>query len=536
MLSDTRIVVSPTETLRARTPRNGPAAWVVVGAAAVLVAQLYRWVWRGVLVDDEGWYLLAAQAVWRGELPYRDFAFTQGPLAPYLYAPSQALAQGSVVAGRVTSALLVLALFVIAVVFVWRRVHPVAAAVLGVLLVADVATTWSLSVVKTYAACALLLVVVVAALAARSRAQVWWPVATAAAGLAATARLSAAAAWLCVLVGCLLLAPDSRTRWRTALAGLVPLAAYVPLYLAAPSGTRFGLWWYHQLTVTDAGVVARFVEVAGVRLPAIARAYDVHLVWWGAAGLMVLLSAALRRRLRAAPGTAVAALAVSGFMAANLLAGEWHDDYLVPAVPAMTLLAVLVAGVLVTRPPASGLRAGDSRWPDSNRFLPLVSATIATALVLVVKPGPDFGVDQFADRQTAMQRVARVADALVARTDPGDRVLALHGAAVVAEAGGRTVDGASLAQFSYVDTTDALARRLHVVNRRLLLEEVRQARPAAVLLSDWDVAMLHRKGTLSAEPADPTPFLRALSENYDEVLTQPGYGQGNSELTLYVRR
>ncbi len=48
-------------------------------------------VWMGGLNQDEGWYLYAANLVAEGEMPYRDFFFTQGPLLPLLYAPFAAV-------------------------------------------------------------------------------------------------------------------------------------------------------------------------------------------------------------------------------------------------------------------------------------------------------------------------------------------------------------------------------------------------------------------------------------------------------------
>ncbi len=43
-------------------------------------------VWMGGLNQDEGWYLYAANLVADGKMPYRDFAYTQGPMLPFVYA------------------------------------------------------------------------------------------------------------------------------------------------------------------------------------------------------------------------------------------------------------------------------------------------------------------------------------------------------------------------------------------------------------------------------------------------------------------
>ncbi len=52
-------------------------AFLVLGFAAV---------YMGGLNQDEGWYLYAANLVSEGRVPYADFAYTQGPVMPYVYA------------------------------------------------------------------------------------------------------------------------------------------------------------------------------------------------------------------------------------------------------------------------------------------------------------------------------------------------------------------------------------------------------------------------------------------------------------------
>ena len=64
--------------------------YVVLGAA-----NLYF----GDLNQDEGWYLYAARQVHEGELPYRDFAFTQGPMLPLVYSLAYPLVERWGVAG-----------------------------------------------------------------------------------------------------------------------------------------------------------------------------------------------------------------------------------------------------------------------------------------------------------------------------------------------------------------------------------------------------------------------------------------------------
>ena len=74
-------------------------------AAAAALAAVN--VWFGPLNQDEGWYLLAAQNVSRGMVPYRDFLYTQGPALPFVYgAFADNWSPGGVLGGRILTALL----------------------------------------------------------------------------------------------------------------------------------------------------------------------------------------------------------------------------------------------------------------------------------------------------------------------------------------------------------------------------------------------------------------------------------------------
>jgi hypothetical protein len=63
---------------------NLPVAWIVAVLAFVCFG--FASVWFGGLNQDEGWYLYAAQSVYEGKMPYRDFFYTQGPIMPYVYS------------------------------------------------------------------------------------------------------------------------------------------------------------------------------------------------------------------------------------------------------------------------------------------------------------------------------------------------------------------------------------------------------------------------------------------------------------------
>lgn len=73
---------------------------------AVFVFSSLAFLLLGRVNADEGWYLYASQLVFRGKVPYRDFAYTQTPLLPYVYGLPQILLGPGLYLGRVTSLLL----------------------------------------------------------------------------------------------------------------------------------------------------------------------------------------------------------------------------------------------------------------------------------------------------------------------------------------------------------------------------------------------------------------------------------------------
>ena len=63
--------------------------WTIAILTALLLTGLN--LWFGDLNQDEGWYLYAARLVSEGKVPYRDFAYPQAPLMPYIYAVANPL-------------------------------------------------------------------------------------------------------------------------------------------------------------------------------------------------------------------------------------------------------------------------------------------------------------------------------------------------------------------------------------------------------------------------------------------------------------
>lgn len=81
--------------------------WWTLGALGLMVLCYLANALLGPLNQDEGWYLYAARLMTEGELPHKDFFFTQGKLMPAVYACfAWAWSAAGVLGGRLFTAVL----------------------------------------------------------------------------------------------------------------------------------------------------------------------------------------------------------------------------------------------------------------------------------------------------------------------------------------------------------------------------------------------------------------------------------------------
>ena len=121
-------------------------AALVLGAAAV---------WLGGLNQDEGWYLYAANLVAEGQMPYRDFAFTQGPAMPYVYSLFAGIWRNYGLLGARIFTLAIGLLSIGVAMLIARRING-SALVVFLLLGCNLYHLYYLAIPKTYALASLL--------------------------------------------------------------------------------------------------------------------------------------------------------------------------------------------------------------------------------------------------------------------------------------------------------------------------------------------------------------------------------------------
>jgi Glycosyltransferase family 87 len=372
----------------ARAARQGVWLDVAVVAAAALVVvpfALLRFV-----DGDEGDYLMAAALVLEGQLPYRDFLYTQTPLLPYVYGAWAALTSEDWQAARLLSAAFALALGALVYAHVHRHQgRAFAVAALALLSTTGLALAW-LTPVKTQGLSTLLLF---AAFFAASERR--WVPAGLLLGLGIDVRL-------------LLAAAVPAFAWEARRGALGPLAAGLALGLLPsavfavidPSRFWFGVLGYHAER-SDAGLVgdveqkARIVaELLGYGAPDAGHPQFLLLLLLAGTGAVLVV-----RRERRLPFAFVIAILVG---VASVTPTPTYPQY----------FAVLVPFLIVTGAEGVGL-------VRSPRPLALALAVAAFA-VLGLRDVVRFVHDH---RPEAIAGVEEVAAVVQRRTEPGERVL-----------------------------------------------------------------------------------------------------------------
>ncbi|MBI4231541.1 MAG: hypothetical protein HY608_11960 [Planctomycetes bacterium] len=485
---------------------------MVVLGVSLYLAMGMAYVLCGRLNTDEGWYLQAAREVRDGRLPYRDFAYSQMPLAAYLHATGGVLSGPGLRSGRWTSFAMGAAAVVIWIAAARRRWGWEAAEVVALLAGTFAAGAYHHAIVKTYAPVSLLLALAFDAMAREGgRPLVRGVQAAFFAWAAAGTRLPAIGFAIPVALWAFRLQGGVRGRLVVLSACALPvLSASVPL-LSDPPAALWHVLGQHGDTAAGGGTIRGILLH---RVPGIVRAYPVHLF------LAIGASCALRLSWRGAWGRndpmAAYASGLALFTLATLPALPRIEEHLVPVL--FALLPLLAGAYVSLSRGASFLR-------------PLLAAS---AVVVPLSGGWGF-LDRSGAR-TPLEEVSDAASRVRNLTARGDEILALEALVVAVEAERPVPPGLSMGPFSYQDVVDADAVRRHVVNRVGFLDLLRSRRPKAVLLTGQDWRLLERQGVSSVRAAEAGEVRAVLDEGYVEAFSMDAFGQFSTRLTGYVRR
>jgi hypothetical protein len=496
--------------------------WLDLLPVILLVGEmLFLFFYRQVNLD-EGWYLWASKLVYEGKVLYRDFAYTQTPVLPYVYGLLQSLLGDGLYQGRSVTLLLSLAVFAVSAATARKIGGPLAGRLCLALLVASVFALAQYSYTATYALAALLLAVAlhltVGDLPETRRNLLATLCITTAVGV----RLSVIAALPPFLLYLIftsrrpirsgLLVIFLATLWLGAILGL--------FWLLAGEKMSYDILGFHtdRLLRTDwqqlriRNMAFRTRDDFGVLMGlCIAAMFAGAAHWWRMQRSSQRDVAISDIRVWVLLMT-ICSMALALFLV-HLLPRTTDSYYNALQAPMMT-----VAGGVIL-----------ARWfaleqPARRRYLwGLVAIIVATH---AARQGLGFLRDRYVTYpfrdQIAITRSA--AELLRSYTQPGDSLLSFS-PHLALEAGLRVPSGYEMAIFAYRPTwSDAETQRYNVVNNTRLLHDLQQGADA-VALTTFDLEQIH---------GIQDSVLTTLHKHYRWFATVPGIGPYNDDLRLYL--
>ncbi len=493
----------------------------------------------GELNQDEGWYLYAARSVAEGAIPYRDFAFTQGPVWPYVYALMYPVVEAwGLAGGRVATAILGWLSILLASALAARltgKGRGIAAAVATLILLAvNVYHSYFTTIVKTYSLSAVFVTAAALLLSHAGGRRAWSACCAAGVALALATGVRISMGILFPVVAIYLfsqrriLPPGAWLVFTlSSIAGL--LIVYAPFAALAPENFQFWVIQYHterhagsllSALVYKAGFLSRWVQayylLFGVFAAALAwRCLDKRESGQGDAHLpphfhyLIWLSA----------------LAVT-FV--HLAAPFPYDDYQAPVMP---LFAALIASMLIGR-------------TETDR-----SALIVLGVVLLLSLASAFSSPlnqawavRERDRiwwrlkESSDLRQLQTAGTWVAKhTDSQDLILT-QDLYLAIEARRAVPRGLEMGPFSYFpEWTRERAERLNVLNREMLLELIESGDSPVAAISGYSLT-IRCPEVVELPPEEQELLQNLLRAYYEPALEVPHFGQAYTTLRIWTRK
>ncbi len=483
---------------------------------------------------DEGWYLYASQLVYRGKLPYLDFAYFQTPLSPYVYGLFQYLAGPSVLVGRLTSLALSLGLAILTVV-VARRLGGDLAAIVALLCLG---TSADFMRVGSYANNVILSTFL-------AMLGTWWllgdwskrSVQILAAGcwsLAVLVRLSFAPA-LALVVLFVLWYHRRRVvaAWPAVVTpGLVLLAGLGSFAVISFDRTYFNLvaaqvgrQRQFDLSLTPVADVSDLELVLGPLL--LYASALVIILTFGAVYLWYASRSHLKRPAEGQQARRLVllmGLLIPVIYLPNVLPGDIYPTYLALPYP----FACILAGWLVAR--LNQERRLPSPVLVGGAGLVIVLAALISGLYLSI----------IASWQNPGLRQLQALSAYVESTSDSSRPLFTFETTLAANTGRAVTPGTAMSYFSYFPKFSLTqATHYRVVNDALLSEQLTRREAGLVLLTDFDVHLIRDPANpRRAEPVALTQtrlftLFPELDGRYWLAKTVANYGEWDNHLYIF---
>jgi hypothetical protein len=484
---------------------------VIVSGITLFILISILFIFFGEANADEGWYLYASKLVFEGQHPYRDFAFTQTPLLPYIYGIAQTVFHPSMYLGRITSAIL----STIAFIFSW-----IAAGNFGgkmarrITLLLGVTFTYGIyyqAIIKTYALTTLFLTLAFFVLSLNSRKDVNIILASLFVLLATLTRLSAGLFAIPFLLYAFF---ASNPKIKIIILALCLAAFSWVFYLAFPNidAAVWGLVAYHSSRWGNTPVAGQITQILFSRIPQLLQAFPSYVLLY--ATIIILGFRQIKIPIHRTIVIFVPVIGLCLFAIPNLISGEFYIEYFVPAI----FLSFPIAGIAMGK-----IFQQKSKYPNL-----IMNVVLLSALALGILRGGSFFIDSSGGR-APVEEIRQVSAVVSKNSAPDDKLFVLQALWIAIESRREVMPNMTMAQFSFSDFDTITADHLRLINGPIAWSDIENSIPKMVILTDLDLGILQKSPYYEK-------IVVSIEKNYRLLCTEDNFGQQSGRIYVYIRR
>lgn len=503
----------------------------------------------GDLNQDEGFYLLASRLVYQGKVPYRDFAYTQMPLLPYVYGIFQKMLGPGLYQGRITS--LIFGFLTLLLVYLTAKNLKDEQA--GLIAMALIATNpyqiYFFTIVKTYALASFLLMVSIYFFSSNFNKTVSYTLALIFAILATATRLSIApAAGLLLLYIILKEIKKPQIFIVPLLAGLLIFWLWLyRFYKLAPENFIFFNFVYHsqryignlnRILLYKIGFVSRLIQnyLAFFILLAFSLFFcfsklckqdeSVKFTYYPLSSFLDKITFFKASVYTMQSKVLFITIVFCFITIAHISANMPYDDYQTVCMPILAILIGIFLSFLLQKAEKE-IKKGLTLLFSTTMLLCLVSAPINQTLFMSKQE-----LIWFLPKKPPIEYLKEIAKLIEQNSTETDLILTLS-PYIAVEAKRNVIHGAENAYFSfYPDYPTEECKKLNVLNEEIVSEYIRQKTAKIVAITGYDFSVSSPK-IVPVNPEVKKRIINLIEENYQKIGEFPLFGQNYTTAFVY---
>lgn len=483
---------------------------IIIFGIALFFLNSAMFILLGQANADEGWYLYASKLVYSGQYPYRDFAFTQTPLLPYIYGIAQNSLFQSIYLGRITSAIFSAIAFILSLIIAGNHGGKMASGITSLLGATFTYGIYFQSITKTYALTTFFFILAFFVISSNFRQDLKLILSTIFVLLASLTRLSAIFFAIPFIVYAFIVS-DAKNKIITITLCLAASSWILILALQNIDSATWGLLTHHTLQWENASINEQAAQIVNFRIPALLIVFPGYFLLWVTVLLMGFSE--IKNSIKHYFVILIATIGLFLFSIPNLISGGFYTEYFVPFI----FVSFPITGIAYTK-------IFRHKGKYSKVFMNVV---LLSTIVLGLIRG-SFFIDT-SGGHAPIEEIKKVSTIISENSTDRDKIFVLEALWLAVESDRQVMPNMTMAQFSFYDTDTNTANQLHLINGQIILSYIENSAPKIIVLTDLDWVIL--RNTAYYEK-----IVTSLEKNYHLKYSEENFGQHSSHIEVYVRR